>query len=78
MARSKRDKRGKLNVSSIGLHEDQELHIEVLKRVTGKSKGRIIRDAVDEYFRNFRVGPTDTLGEAERRFKERQATGTGN
>jgi hypothetical protein len=71
VGRSKRDKRGKLRVSSVGLYEDQEVHIEVLMRVTGKSKGRIIRESVDAYFANYRVGP-DTLGDAERRFRSRE------
>lgn len=71
MARSDKQKRGKLRVSSIGLYEDQEIHIEVLMRVSGKSKGRIIRESIDAYFASYRVG-SGTLGDAERRFKARQ------
>jgi predicted DNA-binding protein len=78
MGRSKRDKRGKLEVTSIGLYEDQLTHIEVLMRVTGKSKGRIIRESVDAYFANYRVRDYDTLGEAERRFREGQEANTGH
>lgn len=75
MARSDKRKRGKLRVSSIGLYEDQEVHIEVLMRVSGKSKGRIIRESIDAYFAGYRVGPdSGTLGDAERRFKARQET----
>ncbi len=77
MARSDKTKRGKLRVSSIGLFEDQEIHIEVLMRVSGKSKGRIIRESIDAYFANYRVGPNSgTLGDAERRFKSRQTSDT--
>lgn len=71
MSRSERRKRGKLQVFSIGLADDQVVHLEVLERVTGKSKGRIIRDAIDAYFRQYRVG-NDTLGEAELRFRKGQ------
>lgn len=76
MGRSKRERRGKLRVSSVGLYDDQEVHIEVLMRVTGKSKGRIIRESIDAYFANYQVSDRDTLGEAERRFRQRQATGS--
>jgi predicted DNA-binding protein len=76
--RSKRDKRGKLEVTSVGLYDDQLVHIEVLMRVTGKSKGRIIRESIDAYFANYRVGGFDSLGEAERRFREGQEADTGH
>jgi predicted DNA-binding protein len=76
--RSKRDKRGKLEVTSVGLYDDQLVHIEVLMRVTGKSKGRIIRESIDAYFANYRVRGFDSLGEAERRFREGQETDTGH
>jgi hypothetical protein len=71
MGRSKRDKRGKLRVSSVGLYDDQEVHIEVLMRVTGKSKGRIIRESIDAYFANYQVERKDLNSSStmhERRF----------
>lgn len=55
MARSKRDLRGKLQTISLGLYPDQVTHIEVLERVTGKTKGRIIRECLDAYLADQRI-----------------------
>lgn len=76
VARVDRRKRGTLTNISLGLYDDQLDHIAVLKRVTGKGQGRILRDAIDAYFRSYRIGD-DTLGDAEQRFKARQASGSG-
>ena len=69
-------KRQKLQSVPVGLEEAQLTHLAVLMRVTHKSRSRLIRDAIDYYFANFRVG-SGTLGEAEARYLRSTGSTTG-
>ncbi len=55
MDRSKKNPRGTLTRINIGVYEDQIDNMKKLELTTGKGQGRVIRDAIDFYFAQYRV-----------------------